>query len=221
MNVPPRTFTFLKDLAAHNDRGWFQANRDRYEADVRDPALAFIEAFAPRLRALSLHFLATPRSLFRIHRDVRFSQDKRPYKTHVGIHFRHERAKDVHAPGYYLHIEPGHVFAGLGIWHPDAPTLRAIRERIAAEPAAWKRATRSKRFRATLQLSGDRLVRPPRGFDPAHPLVEDLKWKDYTAVRPLTQSFVTRRDLPDRLAEVFRAGSPFMRFLCEAVGVPF
>src|SRR5919202_3583155 len=121
-------FEFLADLQANNDREWFSANRRRYEEHLLEPALDFVEAFAPRLEELSPHFRADARasggSLFRIHRDTRFSKDKSPYKTNVGIHFRHERAKDAHAPGYYLHIGPEDVFAGGGIWHPatDAAT---------------------------------------------------------------------------------------------------
>jgi uncharacterized protein (TIGR02453 family) len=165
--------------------------------------------------------LATPRSLFRIHRDTRFSKDKSPYKTHVGIHFRHDRSKDAHAPGYYLHIEPGSVFAGVGIWHPDAGALRRIRERIIEDPAGWRRASGAKRFTSTFDMAGDRLKRPPKGFDPGHPLIEDLKWKDYIGIVELDDDFVTRAGLPERLARIFAAGTPLMGFLCEALDVPF
>lgn len=215
------TFRFLQDLKKHNERAWFTENKARYEEHVKEPALRLIEAFAPRLDKLSPHFLATPRSLFRIHRDTRFAKDKSPYKTHVGLHFRHERSRDAHAPGYYLHIEPGGVFAGLGIWHPDAPALGAIRQYIADEPQAWKRASRAKKFTSTFSLDGDRLARPPKGFDPEHPLIEDLKWKDYIGIAELEDSFATSPDLPAQLALRFKAGTPFMRYLCQALDVPF
>lgn len=217
----PKTFRFLSELAENNDRGWFADNKARYEAEVKDPSLRFIEAFAPHLTKLSPHFMATPRSLFRIHRDVRFSKDKRPYKTHAGIHFRHERSKDAHAPGFYLHVEPGQIFTGLGIWHPDGSALRKIREHIVAEPKAWKQAVGGKKFTDAFELGGDRLSRPPKGFDPEHPLIEDLKWKDFIGTRTLTQRFVTGPDLPAELTKLFRSGVPLMRFLCEALGVPF
>ena len=215
------TFQFMTELAENNDREWFADNKSRYEALVKDPALRFIEAFAPHLEKISPHFMATPRSLFRIYRDTRFSKDKSPYKTHTGIQFRHDRSKDVHAPGYYVHVEPGSVFAGFGIWHPESKSLRAIRERIVEEPAAWKKASRGKKFRDTVELSGDRLKRPPKGFDPDHPLIEDLKWKDYIAVKDLPQSFLTDPELPKELAKFFKVGTPLMQFLCDAVGVPF
>ncbi len=147
----PELFSFLADLRAHNDRDWFAANRQRYEEHLLEPALAFIDAFAPRLEKISPHFRADARpsggSLFRIHSDTRFSKDKSPYKTNVGIHFRHELAKDAHAPGYYLHIGPAEVFAGGGIWHPDTRSATRIREAIVAEPERWGRVTRAGAFR--------------------------------------------------------------------------
>jgi uncharacterized protein (TIGR02453 family) len=215
------TFRFLRDLAENNHREWFAGNKARYEAVVKDPALTFITDFASELKKLSPHFMATPRSLFRIHRDTRFSKDKSPYKTHLGIHFRHELSKDAHAPGYYFHIEPRTVFAGVGIWHPEAPAVQAIREHIVEKPAAWKSASRAKAFTATFGLGGDRLKRPPKGFDADHPLIEDLKWKDYIAVADLSQSFVTNASVTKDLAKILKAGTAFMRFLCEALEVPF
>lgn len=216
-----RTLDFLRELAAHNTRDWFAANRARYDEDVRDPALRFIEDFAPHLARVSPHFHAGPRSLFRIHRDTRFSKDKRPYKTHTGIQFRHDVGRDVHAPGYYLHIEPDTLFVALGMWRPDAPALRKVRERIVEKPDAWRRAVGDRGFTTTFTVEGDRLSRPPRGFDPEHPLIEDLKWKDHIASRDLDAELVTSPHLPRELARLLGKGSPYMSFLCDAVGVPF
>ena len=215
------TYSFLRDLKKHNDREWFNTNKKRYEEHLKDPALRIIAAFAPELKKISPHFMATPRSLFRIYRDVRFAKDKSPYKTHIGLHFRHDRSKDAHAPGFYLHVEPGQAFAGVGIWHPDGPALRSIREHIVAEPAGWKKASRAKSFTGVFDLSGDRLKRPPKDFDPEHPLIEDLKWKDYIGVAEPPDSFAMEPALPKALAKTFKAGTPFMRFLCEALDVPF
>lgn len=215
------TFRFLKELAENNDRLWFAENKERYEAVVKEPALRLIQDFTPHLKKLSPHFRATPRSLFRIYRDVRFSKDKSPFKTHTGIQFRHDRGRDVHAPGYYFHLEPGQVFVALGLWHPDSKTLRTIRERMVESSVTWKRVTRGKRFKEIFELEGDRLQRAPRGFDPEHPLVEDLKWKDFIGTASLPESAVTGPDLPERLARIWTAGTPFMRYLCEAVDVPF
>lgn len=215
------TFAFLEELADNNERAWFGANKGRYEDHVKVPALRFIQDFAPHLARISAHFTAGPRSLFRIHRDVRFSRDKSPYKTHLGIQFRHDAGRNVHAPGYYFHVEPGEVFVALGLWHPDGPATRKIREAMVEDPAGWKRASRGKAFTRSFSLEGDRLKRAPRGFDPEHELAEDLRWKDFIGTHPLTRSAVMSTDLPRALARVLASGSPFMKFLCKAVEVPF
>jgi len=106
--------------------------------------------------------------MFRIYRDVRFAADKSPYKTHAAAQFRHRAAKDVHAPGFYLHLEPGGCFVGVGIWHPDGPTLAAIRTALVADPPGWTGAIGDRAFKRAFTLGGDALKRPPQGFDPGH-----------------------------------------------------
>lgn len=220
-----RTFAFLKDLAENNDREWFRDNSDRYERDVREPALAFIVDFAPRLKEISPHFRADPRksggSLFRIHRDTRFSKDKSPYKTHTGIQFRHDGGKDVHAPGFYLHIDSAQCFVGVGTWHPDAASLRSIRDAIVDDGAGWRRAALGGSFAAAYDLGGDSLTRAPRGYDPEHPLIEDLKRKDFIGVAELARGRVTSAGFLDDFESLCRAGTPFVRWLCGAGGHPF
>ena len=179
-------FDFLRDLRDNNDREWFAANKGRYVADVRDPMLGFIADFAAPLAEISPHFVADPRanggSLFRIYRDTRFSRDKTPYKTNVGAHFRHAAGKDAHAPGFYLHLEPGMCFAACGVWRPDGPTVTKIREAIDEGQDEWTRITRARAFTGIFEFEGESLKRPPRGYDPGHPLVEDLKRKDFAVV---------------------------------------
>jgi uncharacterized protein (TIGR02453 family) len=221
----PGLFAFLTDLRANNEREWFAANKDRYEEQLLEPALAFIEAFARRLEKISPHFRADARqsggSLFRIYRDTRFAKDKSPYKTNLGIHFRHERAKDAHAPGYYLHIGPGEVFAGGGMWHPATDAATSIREAITADSERWKRATRSGAFAKTLELGGDSLKRIPAWADPAHPFADDLKRKDFFASTRLSETEVVAPGFVDQYARICRAAAPLMRFLCDALDVPF
>jgi uncharacterized protein (TIGR02453 family) len=221
----PATFSFLKDLSKNNRRDWFERNRSRYEEGVKDPAVRFITDFGPHLRKISTNFRADPRpvggSLFRIHRDVRFAKDKSPYKTHTGIHFRHFDAGDAHAPGFYLHIEPGEVFVGVGIWHPDTPALEKIRMRVVEEAAEWKRVTRGKGFASRFELSGESLSRPPRGFAPDHPLIEDLKRKDFIGVARLTERDLTSDAFLKDFASLCRAGGPLNRFICGALGIPY
>ena len=221
----PKTFAFLRDLAENNDRDWFAANKERYETDVREPALDFIQDFADRLVEISPHFSADPRtqggSLFRIHRDIRFSKDKTPYKTHMGMQFRHVAAKDdVHAPGFYLHLEPRACRVGVGLWRPSATDADAIRRHIAADPDGWRRAAYGLPFADTFVLGdGNKLKRPPRGFDPDHPEIDDLRRRDFTAGATLTQKAVTSDGFVDEYADMCRTAMPFMRFLCEGVGV--
>lgn len=221
----PALFAFLRDLKKNNDRAWFADNQARYESAVREPALAFIGAFGPHLQRISPHFRADARkvggSLFRIHRDTRFGKDKTPYKTNTGMHFRHEAGKDAHAPGFYVHLEPGGCFVGVGIWRPDSGATRAIREAIVEKTAAWKKATRQKKFSDTLRLDGDSLKRPPSGVDADHPFIDDIKRKDFIAVCDLEESAVTAPDFDKRLAKTFAAGGGLVRFLCEALDVPF
>jgi uncharacterized protein (TIGR02453 family) len=222
MPIPNEVFRFYRELAKNNDRAWFQRNKTRYETEVRDPLLQFVSDFGPHLNRISPHLVADPRpsggSLFRIHRDVRFSKDKSPYKTHAGLRFPHEESKDVHAPGYYLHLEPGSVFAGAGIWHPDPVTLRKVRDAIVADPAGWKRALSGKRFRESCSLGGDTLKTPPRGYDPEHALIEDLKRKDYVAYRTFTEAEARSADFLKRFADACAAMKPFMAFVSRAVG---
>lgn len=218
-------FRFLEDLAANNNRPWFQENKERYETHLKDAALAFIEAVGPRLEKISPHFVADPRangrSLFRIYRDTRFSNDKRPYKTYVGIRFQHENAGDVHAPGYYLHIATDGVWAGCGIWRPGSNDLRRIREAIVEDPAAWKRARDAKTFQRSWELFGDTLKRGPKGFDLDHPMIEDLKRKDFVGHAPITKKLLTSPDLLDELQRLYRDAAPLQTFLCGALALEY
>lgn len=221
----PGLFAFLKDLEANNDRNWFKANQERFEAEVRQPALDFITDYASPLAKISPHFVADSRtvggSLFRIQRDTRFSKDKTPYKLNTGMHFRHEQAADAHAPGFYLHLEPANCFMGVGLWRPESKIAYRIRHHIDAEQTAWKRAARSKRFTDTYSLDGDSLKRQPKGFDAEHPLIEDLKRKDFIAVASLTQKEVTANGFMADFDKRLRLAKPYMQFLCRALDLPF
>jgi len=213
-------FAFLAELRRHNNREWFNANKDRYLAEVRDPMLALIASLAPGLARISRHITVDPRpsggSLMRIYRDTRFSRDKTPYKTNVGIHFGLKAPRDFEAPGYYLHLEPGSVFMGAGLWHPGADALRAIREAIVRDPRGWKQARR-----AGLSHDEATLKRPPRGFDSDHPLIEDLKRLSFTTGAEFSERQACAPDLPARFATACRRATPLMRFLAKALGLAF
>ena len=221
----PETLRFLRELAANNNREWFKENKTRYEEQVLDVALRFIQSMQDPLHAIAPHFVALPTrmggSLMRVYRDTRFSKNKLPYKTNIGIQFRHEQAKDVHSPGYYLHIAPDDVFLGAGMWRPDSDSLRKIRERIAARPAEWRRTVADKAFRRQFDLGGESLTRPPRGFDKDHECIEDIKRKSFIAVRNLPAAAPLGKGFQRTVEASFRNAEPLMRFLCKAVGVPF
>jgi uncharacterized protein (TIGR02453 family) len=218
----PALFEFLAQLAAHNDRDWFAAHREEYERHCKAPAMTFVQDVAPRLAAISRHFVADPRrSLFRIHRDTRFSADKSPYKTHVGIQLRHASGKDAHAPGFYVHLAPGDVFVGLGMWHPEPAIASVIREAIAADPKPWARASQGPKVRGVLEPWGESLKRPPRGFAADHPCLEDLKRKDFVLGRSLTERAAVRPGFLDAVIDCFERGAPYMAFLCHAVDAAF
>lgn len=221
----PSLFEFLEQLRDHNRRPWFQANKSRYERDVLEPAMAFIRAFAPRLKRISPHFVASDRrvggSLMRVYRDTRFAKDGEPYKTNVGIQFRHEQGRDVHAPGLYVHIAPDECFLAAGLWRPEPEPLALVRQAIVESPDRWRRARDDRAFRRHFTLEGDSLKRPPRGFPADHPCVEDLKRTDFIAVAELDEHDVLARNFLDAVAAAFAACRPLMRFLCRALKVPF
>lgn len=221
----PKLVGFLKQLKKNNNRAWFNENKDRYEVDVLAPALDFIDAMADPLSRFAPHFVAIPKrmggSLMRVYRDTRFSKDKTPYKTNVGVQFRHEHGKDVHAPGYYFHIDPDQVFLGVGIWHPAADALGRIRDSIVGNPGNWKRARDNTAFRASFSLGGQSLSRPPRGYDRDHSYIEDLKRKDFIAVMNMNHGDIQGTDVVSRVATAFKSATPWMRFLCRANDVQF
>jgi uncharacterized protein (TIGR02453 family) len=217
------TFAFLDDLAANNDRTWFEANKARYEQQVREPALEFIAAMGPVLEKFAPNFRAEPRkmggSLMRVFRDTRFSRDKTPYKTNIGIQFRHALGKDVHAPGFYVHIASDECFLGVGCWHPESDALGRIRDLIAAEPERWFAVRDQKQFASQWQLAGESLARPPRGYAADHPAIEYLKRKDFVAVAPLDFDEVRGPGLVTLAGARFASAANFTGFLCAALGV--
>ena len=221
----PDTVRFLGELAGNNNRPWFNENKRRYERTVLEPALDFVCAMGPRLERVAPHFTAIPRrvggSLMRVYRDTRFSRDKRPYKTNIGIQFRHELGKDVHAPGFYVHIDPASCFLGVGLWHPPSAPLGMIRDRIVEDPAAWRRARDARSFRRRFELTGDTLKRSPRGYPAEHPYGQDLKRKDFIAVAGFDFEAAADAAFADRVAADFAAAKPFMTFLCKALNLRY
>ena len=232
------TFKFLRQLARNNSREWFLANKARYEASVRGPCLRLINDLADPLKDISPQLTAVAKpvggSLFRIHRDTRFSGDKTPYKTHAGMYFSHAAATKavrndagggapgrLDTPGLYLHVQPGQCFLGGGIWHPQSETTKRIRDYMVSNPASWKKATRDPKFRKVFEPGGDSLVRPPKGYDPAHELIVDLKRKDFIASAHIDDAVLLRPDLIKQLMARYVLMAPMLDWLCGSLDLDF
>lgn len=220
-----QTVNFLREMSKNNDRDWFKENKERYESLVRSPALELILAMQSPLEKISECFLAESKkvggSLMRPYRDTRFGNDKTPLKTNIGIHFRHRIGKDVHAPGFYIHIEPGDMFLGAGVWHPDSPTLKKIREAIDLNPTAWLKTVNQKSLTSQWKMHGESISRPPRGYSAEHPAIEALKLKDHILIANFSESELIDPAFPEFLQKKFQASAPFMLQLCQAIGLPF
>lgn len=222
---PADFFAFFRELKANQSRAWFEDNRERFRVSVQGPMSDFIAAMAPRLAKISKEFVADPRpnggSMFRIHRDVRFSKDKNPYKEHAACQFRHRLGRDVHAPGFYVHIGPDEIFVGGGSWLPEPDALLQIRERIAARPSDWKKIVANPKFQKAFGgIEGEQLTRPPRGFDADHPFIADIRRKSFVASANSTSSMVKSGDFVAETSERFARLKPLITFLCAALKVP-
>jgi uncharacterized protein (TIGR02453 family) len=211
-------FQFLRELKVHNDREWFTTHKARYLSVVEEPMLRFIADLDPRLSRIDRSIHVDPRrtggSMFRFYRDTRFSKDKRPYKTSTGAHFRHRAVqKGESAPGFYLSLAPGESVGGGGIYHPDAPALKRIRDRIVEAPSAWAR------VRKTTNVVGDSLKRPPAGYDPEHRFIEDLKRKDFYDLETFSEAEVCSPRFMDRYLAACSRLVPLLTFLNGALGL--
>ena len=173
----------------------------------------FISAMSEPLASVSPHFTAIPKriggSIMRIYRDTRFAKDKTPYKTNIGIQFRHQLAKDVHSPGYYLHIAPDEIFIGIGTWRPPSDALFKIREYIVKYPEKWLTVCNNTDFQKKYELTGDKLKTAPRGFPKDHELIDDLRWKDFIAVRNLDQSDIQNENFIEISRRLFKTATPY------------
>lgn len=223
---PKEMFQFLNELRDNNNREWFTENKPRYQNDVVTPICHFIEEIAPHLAKISKHYIADPRanggSMFRIYRDVRFSKNKRPYKDHAACQFRHSAGRDAHCPGFYLHLEPGNVKFGGGIWMPPSDKLRAIRTAISTRPSDWQAVLDDKALKRTFNgIHGDGLTRPPKGFDGDHPMIEDIKRKTFFVMADATDEEMQSPNVIARVAKTYKAAAPLMAFICDAVGEEF
>ncbi|MCU0647336.1 MAG: DUF2461 domain-containing protein [Gemmatimonadaceae bacterium] len=224
----PKAYTFLRGLARNNRKEWFEAHRDEYARELRAPLVALVEEMDVRLATIAPEIVGTPkRSIFRIHRDVRFSKDKKPYKTHAACWFYHRDAGHqvgdgaVHGgAGFYFHFSPDEAFCGGGVWMPPRPALAKVREALDEDHetfAALVKAPTFKRRFGALDTEAV-LTRMPRGFAETHPAAAWLKYQSFTAGQALTPAQVTSAKLPETLAKAYAALVPWVRWLNRAMG---
>lgn len=222
-----RSLTFFRQLTRNNEKAWFEAHREQYENDVRAPMRELIEELDVRFAGFAPEIGGDPkRSMFRINRDIRFSKDKSPYKTHAAAWFHHRNAarsvgseSDAGSAGYYFHLEPGgRSMLGAGLWMPPRPQLNKLRAAIADNPTAFDRIVRSlpQRFGGLDEESA--LKRMPRGYAEDHPAARWLKYQSFTTGRTMTDAQVTSKSLADLLAKEFAAVLPLVRWLNETLG---
>jgi uncharacterized protein (TIGR02453 family) len=209
------TLRFLRALKRNNDREWFKARKDQYEAHVRAPMIAVIERLAGDFQRFAPEIVASPKtSLYRIYRDTRFSDDKTPLKIQVSASFRWKGLAKGEGAGLYLEVHPKWVWMGGGFWAPPAPQLVRIREHIATTWPAIDRMARARSFRAVLgELHGERLSRVPRGYPADHPAAEYLKLKQYLGGREFPPAFATSAEFYPALVQTYKALMPLIRFL--------
>jgi uncharacterized protein (TIGR02453 family) len=212
----PGLFKFLRELKANNDRTWFNANKQRFITEIEEPMLRFIVDFGKQLTKINKNFVADPRrvggSMFRIYRDTRFAKDKTPFKVSAAAQFPHQaHARDKSVPGFYLHLEPGLCLGG-GIYHPDAAALQQIRTCIVETPTAWEKVLQAK-----IPIDGETLKRPPKGFDPRHPLVTDIQRKDFYSMVKFTEEQVCSAEFLDAYVKACVQVSPLVDFLTNAL----
>jgi uncharacterized protein (TIGR02453 family) len=226
----PGALTFLRSLARNNKREWFEANRERYETEVKRPLAVLVEEIDARLGEIAPEMIGNPkRSIFRIYRDVRFSKDKSPYKTNAAAWFYHRDAghavgtQAVHGgAGFYFQIAPKDCMVAGGIWMPPGEALKTLRMAIAEDPDALTSILKQPAFkRAFGSLSEESVLkRTPRGFDPDHPGAELLRYKSFTVSRPLTDDEILSPKLPDIVAKRYATMLPLIRWLNRVLGLP-
>jgi uncharacterized protein (TIGR02453 family) len=218
----PEAIQFLADLAANNDRDWFQPRKREFERFLKEPLEALVVTLGSRFAERGLPLAADPkRSIFRIYRDTRFSKDKSPYKTNVGASFPWEEGSRAdsaaHGNGGYFHFQPGEMFYGGGMYMPERARLQAWRRKVIEEPEEVHAAIDDPGFTVVFDRihPHDPLKRVPAGFPSDHPDAELLKFRDITFGRRLADDEVLSPDLPDLLADGYAAAMPVFRLLAS------
>ncbi len=223
------TLGYLRNLKRHNERPWFEAHRAEYEADVKAPMRELIEEMDVRLAHLAPEIIGDPkRSMFRIYRDIRFSTDKSPYKTHASCWFYHRdgtrgvgREAAGGGAGFYFQIAPGDSFTGGGMWMPPREALIKLRDAIAEDPKSFAKIATDKRvMRRFGGLDEEAMLRRvPRGFAPDHPGARWLKFQSFVTGRALSDAQAVSARLPALLETDFKLMVPLVRWINQVLGL--
>ncbi len=223
---PKEAVSFLKKLKKNNTKAWFQAHKADYDAWVKFPMQCLVATLGVMLKSDLPDYAFNPKkSIFRIHRDVRFSKDKLPYKTHIAASFNlaNRTREATLLPGFYVHIEPNSkagwgTCAGGGLYMPTSPHLNAIRKKIAHEPERFLSIIEDKTFKKFFKgIDGETLKTHPKGYDPTHPMIEHLKHKQFFVSRSFEEEEIHSPLFAKHVAETFRATIPLGNFLNEAI----
>ncbi|KPM47941.1 DUF2461 domain-containing protein [Jiulongibacter sediminis] len=215
--IAKSTFQFLKDLKANNDRDWFTENKSVYQ-EAKDNFDGFIDELIKAIATFDpeiAHHTAKS-TVFRIYRDVRFSKDKSPYKTHFGAHITSAKKRsDIHSrSGYYIHIGPGESMLAGGAYMPQGDWLKNIRQEIDYNGADLLKVINDPAFKSTFgELEGESLKRPPKGYDEENPHIELLKRKSFLATHQVKDIEVTKPDFLEHAKTVFQTLKPLGDFL--------
>ena len=220
------SFKFLRGLARHNERAWFTAHKADYDKHVRAPFQRLLHDLEPALAGVSTHFRVDPKpvggALYRIQRDTRFANDKTPYKTWQGARLTHERHKQVEAPLFYMHLEPGKCFIGAGVWHSEVAIQRRVRQFIVDNPSGWKQAAHAPAFRRRFDLDdSEMLVRVPKGYPDDFPFADDLRRRNFVAERAIEDTTILGPRLRQVLETDLAALGPFVDYLCASLDLEF
>ena len=212
----PKTLSFLRALKKNNEREWFHAHRDEYEAYCRTPVIAVIEQLAVDFKSFAPEMLADPKvSLFRQFRDTRFSEDKTPLKTNIAAVFPSRKLGRMNGAGLYFEVAPGWVWIGGGLWAPDTSQLQLVREHIVKNQKKFEAIVKSPGVRKIGGLQGTKLTRVPTGFPRDHPAAAYLQHKQFLISREEKAAFATSRDFYQQLAATLKTIAPLVRFLNE------
>lgn len=212
---------FLNKLKINNNKEWFQENRPEYEL-IRDDFKDFISRLIEKISKFDkeIIYLSPSKCIFRINRDVRFSNDKTPYKINLGG-FISKGGRNAGNPGYYFHLEPGNSFLSGGIYMPRPETLKALREEIYYNAEEFKKIINDDLFVKYFKgIQGRKLMRGPRGFSPEFSDIDLLKFKDYYVTHPISDERVCSEDIIGYASKIYKAMLPLNQYILRAVSYP-